>query len=73
MKTKISKKTKKKLLLESSKFALDLAKLVFAGLILAGVKDLDIHVILVISFGVISLVILVFIGLFCFLIGNYKK
>ena len=72
MKTKISKKTKKKLLLESSKFALDLAKLVFAGLILAGVKDLDIQVFWVISLGIISLILLVSIGYVCYVMGNYK-
>ena len=73
MKKIIGKRTKKKILVESSKFTLDLAKLVFAGLVLAGVKDLDIQVYWVIGLGVFSLMVLVSMSCVCFILGNYKK
>lgn len=72
MKKFIRKKTKKKLFVESSKFALDLAKLVFAGIVLAGVKELSINTLWFIGFGAMATLLLATFALGLFIKGNNK-
>ena len=73
MKTIIKKKTKQKLFIGSSKFALDLAKLVFAGIVLAGVKDLKVNALWYIGLGAVVTVFLASLAFVLFVLGNYKK
>ena len=69
----LSSTTKKKLYVKGSDFCLDLAKLVFAGVILAGVMDLQLDKALLFITGIIVLAILVATGVALFIKGNQKQ
>ena len=69
----LSSTTKKKLYVKGSDFCLDLAKLVFAGVILAGVMDLKLDENLLFLTGTIVLVILIITGVALFIKGNQKQ
>ena len=69
----INKKTKKKLFIGGSKFVLDLAKLVFAGIVLAGVKELNVNTLWFIGLGGVATFILALLSAGLFIKGSYKK
>ncbi len=69
----ISSTTKKKLYIKGSDFCIDLAKLVFAGVILAGVMDLQLDKGLLFITGTLVLVILIITGMALFIKGNQKQ
>ncbi len=69
----ISSTTKKKLYIKGSDFCIDLAKLVFAGVILAGVMDLQLDKGLLFITGTFVLVILIITGMALFIKGNQKQ
>ena len=58
--TKIETVRKEKLILEGGKFCLDIAKLVFGGVILAGImaQDMNIALLLAVGFGVVLVFVL---------------
>lgn len=57
-------KVNEKLILEGGKFCLDIAKLIFAGVILAGVMKQSIDVVLLFSIGLVVVAIFVTIGFY---------
>lgn len=68
----ISSTTKKKLYIIGSGFFLDLAKLVFAGVIIAGIMGMEINNSLVVISGVVAVMLLSLVGLLLFIRGNQK-
>jgi len=59
---------KEKLLLESGKFCLDIAKLVFGGVVLAGIMKRPMDVVLLFPIGLV--VVLIFLGLGLYIINK---
>lgn len=70
MKQPLSRKSKKKLYLEASKYFTDLSKLVFGGIILAGIMKEDIYVAWLLVVGLIVVSILLWTGYLLFKMGN---
>ncbi|MBQ9651053.1 MAG: ABC transporter permease [Prevotella sp.] len=68
--TSMTKKVRKKFYLEVSKFFLDLAKLVFGGVILAGIMKEDINLAWLLLLGLIATALLVSAGYVYFKLGN---
>ena len=67
-------KTQKQLLYgEISKYSLDLSKLVFGGIILAGIMDLKPNAILLLALGSVFVIVLAAIGIVFFNLSNNKK
>ena len=66
----MTKKVRKKFYLEVSKFFLDLAKLVFGGVILAGIMKEDINLAWLLLLGLIATALLVSAGYVYFKLGN---
>jgi hypothetical protein len=62
----------KEALKEASKFVLDVAKLVFAGVILGSIMDLELNRVSVIVIGGIVLSILIFIGAYIYYLAIKK-
>ena len=69
----VSSTTKKKLLIKGSDFCFDLAKLVFAGIIIAGIMGLDFDNYLLVILGVIVLILLALTGIALFIRGHQKQ
>lgn len=70
---KLNNATRKKVYLEVSKYALDLSKLVFGGVILAGIMDLGVNRSLLLAFGFVFVGLFAAVGFFFFLLGNKKR
>lgn len=68
----MSSSTKKKLYIKGSDFCWDLAKLVFAGIILAGIMGMDFEKGLLVLIATIFICLLVLIGI-AFFIKGYQK
>ena len=68
----MSRETKRKVFLKASDFFLDLAKLVFAGVILTGIVDLDVDKFLLFILGGIVTLLLAILG-YIFFIRGVKK
>ena len=58
----ISRDNKRKVYLKASDFFLDLAKLVFAGIILTGIVDLEVNKVLLFIIGGVVTTLLAFFG-----------
>ena len=72
--TKIDRKTKSDIYDKFSDFALDLAKLIFAGVILAGIMGMDVHIGILFFVGSLSVIILTLTAyIFIILKHNTKK
>ena len=69
----ISSSTKKKLYIKGSDFCIDMAKLVFAGIILAGIMGMDFHKGLLVGVASVFLCALIFTGVALFVKGNQKQ
>ena len=69
----ISNTTKKKLFVKGSDFCLDMAKLVFAGIILAGIMGMNFENHLMVIVGTVTLFVLVLTGIALFIKGNQKQ
>lgn len=68
----LSKAAKQKVFLKASDFFLDLAKLIFAGVILTGIMDLEVNQPVLIVTGVLVTSLLAFLG-YIFYIRGIKK
>ena len=67
-------KTQKQLLYgEISKYSLDLSKLVFGGIILAGIMDLKPNTVLLLALGSVFVAVLAAIGVVFFNLSNRKS
>ena len=69
----ISSTTRKKLFIKGSDFCFDLAKLVFAGIIIAGIMGMDFDNYLLVTLGLIVLILLSLTGVALFIKGNQKQ
>ena len=69
----ISSTTRKKLFVKGSDFCFDLAKLVFAGIIIAGIMGMDFDNYLLVLLGLIVLILLSLTGIALFIKGNQKQ
>ena len=69
----ISSTTRKKLFIKGSDFCFDLAKLVFAGIIIAGIMGMDFDNYLLVLLGLIVLILLSLTGIALFIKGNQKQ
>lgn len=69
----VNSTTKKKLYIKGSDFCLDLAKLVFGGIILAGIMGMDIQKFYLLIFAALVLFMLVAAGAALFIKGNQKQ
>ena len=69
----ISSTTKKKLYVKGSDFCIDMAKLVFAGIILAGIMGMDFHKGALVGVASLFLLVLIFTGIALFIKGNQKQ
>ena len=69
----ISNTTRKKLFIKGSDFCFDLAKLVFAGIIIAGIMGMDFDNYLLVLLGLIVLILLSLTGIALFIKGNQKQ
>ena len=58
---------------EAGRYCLDLSKLVFGGIILAGIMDLDVDLKLLLLIGAIIVVVLFAFGYALLLLSNPKK
>lgn len=58
---------------ELGKYCIDISKLVFGGVILAGIMKLDINRILLFGLGTIIVLLTVIAGLICVLLANSNK
>ena len=67
------KKTRKELYKEAGKFFLDIAKLVFAGVILAGIMDLNVDKYLLLAIGSVSVLLLAIAGFLLLFCGYSRK
>jgi len=68
----ISSTTKKKLFIKGSEFCFDLAKLVFAGIIIAGIMGMEFDNYLLVAVGLVVLILLSLTGIALFIKGNQK-
>ena len=68
----LSRDNKRKVFLKASDFFLDLAKLVFAGVILTGIVDLDVDKLLLFVLGGVVTLLLALLG-YTFFIRGVKK
>ncbi len=66
----LSRKAQKALYKEASKFFVDVAKLVFAGVILSGIMKEDIDLIWLVGVGLLSTVLSLLAGYKMFKLGN---
>ncbi len=70
----VEKKTNKQIMFgELGKYCIDISKLVFGGVILAGIMKLDINRILLFGLGTIIVLLTVIAGLICMLLANSNK
>lgn len=69
----ISRDNKRKVYLKASDFFLDLAKLVFAGIILTGIVDLEVNKVLLFIIGGVVTTLLAFFGYTLFIRGIKKS
>lgn len=68
------RKTNRRLMLsELGKYCIDISKLVFGGVILAGIMKLEINRTLLFGLGAIIVLIMLITGLGCTLLSNTKK
>lgn len=68
-----NKKTQKELMFaEIGKYCLDISKLVFGGVILAGIMKLYVNLLALIIVGVIAVILLTILGLWCIYESNNK-
>ena len=61
------------MLSELGKYCIDISKLVFGGVILAGIMKLEINCTLLFGLGAIIVLIMLITGLGCTLLSNTKK
>lgn len=72
-KIRLDEGLKRKLCLEVSKYALDLSKLIFGGVILTGIVNMSTDVSRLVAVGVLAVAITAVVGLALFIIGNHNK
>ncbi|MBP3845438.1 MAG: ABC transporter permease [Prevotella sp.] len=71
-KLKITNTTRQKLFLEISKYSLDMSKLVFGGIVLAGIMGLSLDKTLLFGVGMLAVIMLAIFGFVFFIVGNQK-
>ena len=71
-KLKITNSTRQKLFLEISKYSLDMSKLVFGGIVLAGIMGLSLDKALLFGVGMIAVILLAVFGFIFFIVGSQK-
>jgi hypothetical protein len=67
---KKSKKNKAKLYLEVSKYLLDVSKLIFGGIVLAGIFELGFDKIWLLIFGLLAVILTAALGIAIFILGQ---
>jgi hypothetical protein len=68
----MKKEQKKEVLLKASDFCLDLAKLIFGGIILSGIIGLNVDKFVLVGVGLLAVIFLIWAG-FMFYINGLKK
>ena len=66
------KETLSRLYLETSKYSLDLSKLIFRGVVLSGIMGLQIEKTYLLIMGLAAVMLTMLFGFFMFLLGNKK-
>ena len=72
-KIRYSSTIKKRTVLKASDYCLDISKLVLAGVVLAGVVDMDINKVVLSLVGLLIVLVFGVAGFFLYILGNQSK
>ena len=72
-KIKFNSTIKKRTILKASDYSLDISKLILAGVVLAGVVDLNVNKAFLLVSGIAVVFIFALVGFFLYILGNQSK
>lgn len=72
-KIRYSSTIKKRTILKASDYCLDISKLILAGVVLAGVVDMDINKVVLSLVGLLIVFVFGVAGFFLYILGNQSK